>query len=210
MIELPSKFYSSRHGAAVRAIVLHTTQGTDSRTWLTETGNVSSHYLVRESDVYRLVSEDDAAWHAGSVVGDPTTPLYDGTNPNLWTIGIEIEGYAAQPLSAEAIASTAALIRDIWQRRGALPLVAHAHLSPGNRSDPGVANFAALVEATKEQELTFKDDADAQVYVQNVRESFEAVKAVLAEQAAKIAALESARTRFIPHAHKTDGGTVAL
>lgn len=149
---LPSDFFSSRNGQPVRYVVLHTTQGTDSRTWLTKTGRVSAHYLVRGAVIYRLVSEDYAAWHAGRIVGTPTTPYFTGeivgyddfgnavwsVNPNYESIGIEMEGFAATPLDAATLNATALLIRDIRSRRGALPLVSHAELSPGDRTDPGV------------------------------------------------------------------------
>lgn len=166
LVELPSKFYSFRK-LPIRYIVLHTTEGTDSRTWLTETGNVSAHYLVREDMVYRLVGEDWAAWHAGIISGEPTTQHYSGgwedsyengvlvgggwtVNPNDESIGIEVEGYAAQPLSAAAVRSTAELIADIRRRRGPLPLVSHSELSPGNRSDPGVENRQRIEALLKE------------------------------------------------------------
>lgn len=152
LVELPSKFYSFRK-LPIRYIVLHTTEGTDSRTWLTETGNVSANYLVREDMVYRLVGEDWASWHAGIIVGTPTTPHYTGENPNDESIGIEVEGYAAQRLSDAAVRSTAELIRDIRRRRGPLPLVSHSELSPGNRSDPGVEN-RQRIEALLEEPMT--------------------------------------------------------
>lgn len=188
MIDLPSIFWSVRT-APIKYIVLHTTEGTDSRNWLTTTGRVSAHYLIREDVVYRLVDEGVAAWHAGKVVGDPTTPLYTGVNPNDESIGIEVEGYAAQPLSEKSVSTVGALVRDIWKRRGPLPLVAHSHLSPGNRSDPGVENFARMVAAATEADLAFKDDPDAQAYVVNVRESIEAVKAVLHQLQLAISAI---------------------
>lgn len=150
LVELPSRFYSFRE-LPLRYIVLHTTQGTDSRTWLTETGGVSAHYLVREDIVYRLVGEDWASWHAGIIVGKPTTPLYRADeNPNDVSIGIEVEGYAAQPLSDAAVRSTAELIVDIRRRHGPLPLVSHSELSPGNRSDPGVENRQRIEQLLKE------------------------------------------------------------
>ena len=180
MIDLPSQFWSAR-AAPIRYIVLHTTEGTDSRTWLTQTGNVSAHYLVREDVVYRLVDEENVAWHAGKVVGDPTTDLYTGVNPNEESIGIEVEGYAAQRLSEKSVSTVGALVRDIWKRRGPLPLVAHSHLSPGNRSDPGTENYARMVAAATEADVAFKDDPDAQAYIVDARNTFEAIKTVLTQ-----------------------------
>lgn len=143
IIDLPSLFFGLRR-SSIRYVVLHTTEGFDSRDWLTLTGGVSAHYLVREDIAYRLVGEEWTAWHAGTIVGTPTTALYDGTNPNEQSIGIEIEGFAAQALSPVALQTTADLIKDIRSRRGQLPLVNHWELSPGNRTDPGAQNRAAL------------------------------------------------------------------
>lgn len=183
LVELGSRFYSFRN-LPIRYIVLHTTEGTDSRTWLTETGNVSAHYLVRENLVYRLVGEDWAAWHAGIISGEPTTPHYSGdweniyengvllgggwtVNPNDESIGIEIEGRAAQPLSDAAVRSTAELIRDIHRRRGPLPLVSHSELSPGNRSDPGVENRQRIEALTKDNQMT-REEFQA-LFLENLR-----------------------------------------
>lgn len=141
--DLPSLFFGQRR-AAIRYIVVHTSEGTDSRDWLTRTGGVSAHYLVRRQDVYRLVGEDWTAWHAGEIVGTPTTPLWGGGNPNEESIGIEMEGYAAQPVRSDTLHSTAELIREIRSRRGPLPLVNHSELSPGSRTDPGTGNRATL------------------------------------------------------------------
>ena len=190
IVDLPSRFWSYGD-VPLRYIVLHTTEGTDSRTWLTETGNVSAHYLVRGSVVYRLVDEDNEAWHAGIISGDPTTDLYTGVNPNEESIGVEIEGFAAQPLTNESIQTTAALIKDIWFRRGPLPLVAHYHLSPGNRTDPGEANYTRVVDAAREEPLSeeYKQALQAEL-VQMAYEPITQLQLDLAAALGRIAALE--------------------
>ncbi len=188
MIFLPSRFFSGRL-APVRYIVLHTTEGYDSRTWLTTTGNVSAHYLVRD-DTYALVPEDYAAWHAGSIVGTPTTPYWTGINPNDESIGIEIEGFSGQLLPEDRLRMTADLIKDIRARRGPLPLVSHSELSPGNRSDPGAINREAI-EKLLEADLAFKDDPDAQAYVKDVRNTFEAIKEVINGLAVQVPAIKA-------------------
>jgi hypothetical protein len=157
-IWLPSPNFSPGRSRSIRYIVRHTTQGTDSRGWLTNPASrVSAHYLVRGTEVYQLVRENDTAWHAGRIVGTPTTPIYTGRiigydngqpiwdpNPNDESIGIEMEGYAAELLDADTLGTTVALIRDIRSRHGELPMVDHAQLSPGDRSDPGPLNGAAI------------------------------------------------------------------
>lgn len=155
VVNLPSPNFGSNgvlgvHGRTqpIRYIVLHTTEGTDSRSWLTNrASNVSATYLVREEGIYRLVDEADVAWHAGRIIGIPTTPLYSGINPNEESIGIEIEGFAGQTISAAKFAFTIALLNDIRARRGDLPRVGHFELSPGDRSDPGLQNFTAIQNA---------------------------------------------------------------
>jgi hypothetical protein len=165
----------------IRYIVLHTTQGFDSRGWLTNVASgVSCHSLVREDDDYQLVRDEDTAWHAGSIVarrtatGRPTTPLYTGeflgftidgreiwsVNPNDESLGLEIEGFAADAISPIRFNRTLLRIRAWRQKYGPLPLVAHAELSPGDRSDPGAANFAAIKAAADGGEDDMYTDAD--------------------------------------------------
>jgi hypothetical protein len=189
VISLPSQFFNDRGGSDIRYIVLHTTEGTDSRTWLTETGNVSANYLIQRSTVYQLVPEEYAAWHAGRIVGTPTTPLYDGVNPNLESIGIEMEGFADQLLESDTLNAAADLIRDIRARRGPLPLVNHGELSPGDRHDPGTRNRAAIdallaggEDMTVDQLLAMLNDP---AVVEKIN-TFTAIKQVLADEAAAI------------------------
>lgn len=180
-----------RAGHSIRYIVVHTTEGTDSRSWLLDpAARVSAHYLVREDLVYRLVSESDTAWHAGRIVGEPTTPHYTGkwediyengiligggwtVNPNRESIGIEAEGYAARVLTPRAIATLAELVREVRGRHGALPLVPHSALSPGDRSDPGAENFARLQAVLEEDDMITRE--------QYAREIEPLVKATLLE-----------------------------
>lgn len=160
---IPSPNFTPGRKRSVRYIVLHTTQGHDSRSWLTnKDSQVSAHYLEREDDEYQLVRDEDTAWHAGSIVGTPTTSLYaQGVNPNDESIGIEIEGFAAQPISPACLKRTVARIRTLREKFGALPLVDHAMLSPGNRSDPGEENRAAIFAALgEEDDMAGLSDAD--------------------------------------------------
>jgi len=51
----------------------------------------SAHYLVTKlGDIYQLVKDEDSSWHAG-FANKPNWKLYDGSNPNYYTIGIEHE-----------------------------------------------------------------------------------------------------------------------
>lgn len=165
IVNLPSDFHSPRNGYSLDAIVLHTTEGSDSRTWLTKTGSVSANELLRnengEGVAYVLVEESLAAWHAGRIVGVPTTPLYaahSGANPNQWTYGFEIEGHAAGPVDPALVELVVARIRSIRSRHGNVPVINHADLSPGDRTDPGI--WRAPIDAALEDDMTPQDKRD--------------------------------------------------
>ncbi len=89
-------FSVGRNGRTIIAIVDHITAGSASGAiaWLSNPASqVSAHYLVdRAGAIYQLVKDEDTAWHAGAV-NNPNWSLYDGTNPNRYTLGIEHEGY---------------------------------------------------------------------------------------------------------------------
>lgn len=163
IVDLSSDFWSERGPYAVDAVVLHTTEGTDSRTWLTKTGSVSANALIRSENaepvIYRLVPRERAAWHAGRIVGRPTTPLYEehgAANPNLWTYGIEIEGLAAGPVDPILLSAIVSEVRfGMGGRSG--PVIGHRELSPGDRTDPGVW-MEPILEGLKEDDMFTDDD----------------------------------------------------
>jgi N-acetyl-anhydromuramyl-L-alanine amidase AmpD len=97
IIQALSPNYSiRRNGRAIIAIVDHKTSGKfpGCRDWLcSPDAQASAHYLItREGVIYQLVDDENTSWHAG-IVNQPDWPLYDGTNPNRYTIGIEHEDY---------------------------------------------------------------------------------------------------------------------
>ena len=83
-----------RNGRKIIAIVNHITAGTfpGCLSWMRNPqAKASAHYLVtRQGKVYQMVRDEDTSWHAGAV-NKPNWKLYDGTNPNRYTIGIEHE-----------------------------------------------------------------------------------------------------------------------
>lgn len=88
-----SPYFSSRGDWEITGVVLHTTVGEyrGAIHWLKyNPEQVSAHYVVREdgSEITQMVEESQAAHHAG-LVSNPSTPVYRGGNPNLYTIGIE-------------------------------------------------------------------------------------------------------------------------
>ena len=79
---------------------------------------VSSHYVVyRDGGIEQWVDEKDGAW-ANGIVKNPTWNLYDGTNPNKYTISIEGDGFHDQEWTVEKYNSTLWLLRDIRSRHG--------------------------------------------------------------------------------------------
>lgn len=89
-------YTKGRAGKKIIAIVNHITAGNypGCLNWMQNPqAKASAHYLVnRAGEIFQLVKDEDTAWHAG-VVNKPNWPLYDGTNPNRYTIGIEHEGF---------------------------------------------------------------------------------------------------------------------
>jgi len=91
----PSPNYGKGHkGRKIIAIVSHITAGTfpGCLSWMRNPqAKASAHYLVtRQGKIYQMVRDEDTSWHAGAV-NKPSWPLYDGSNPNRYTIGIEHE-----------------------------------------------------------------------------------------------------------------------
>ena len=85
----PSCNISSRNGASISAITIHTIQGSYSGaiSWAQNcNSSVSYHYVVRSSDgqITQMVLEASKAWHVGS--------------ENPYTIGYEHEGYVNNPV----------------------------------------------------------------------------------------------------------------
>lgn len=180
MITLPCDRWSYRH-LPLKYITIHTTEGADSRGWLSDSpaSDVSIHYLERDDDEYAIVPEEYAAWHAGRIVGTPTTPYWSGGNPNDESVGIEMEGYASQVVSQTILARTVARIRAIRAEHPdlQLPIVGHFELSPGDRTDPGQANFL-LLKATLQDEEEPMTDAD----FQRIKDIINAAKQEIADE----------------------------
>ena len=101
-------------------------------------GRASAHYLVEEDGrVFRLVAEDQRAWHAG-------VAFWAGeTNVNARAIGIEIvnggHDFGLPPYPDAQIEAVIALVADI-QARWSIPparVVGHSDVAPERKQDPG-------------------------------------------------------------------------
>lgn len=132
----PSPNYSSREGRKPLAIVDHITAGKfpGCLEWMRNPASqVSAGYLVTKTGrIIQMVKDEAKAWHAGKA-NKPNWKLYDGTNPNLYTIGIEHEALAGEGLTEEQYQSSLWLHKQLIQRWG-IPIDTD-HIVGHNRID---------------------------------------------------------------------------
>ena len=143
----PSPNFGSREGKSILAIVNHTSSGLfpGCLEWLQNpAAKVSSHYLITKTGrIIQLVKEGNAAYHAG-IVNKPDWKLYDGTNPNKYTIGIEHEGFSGEPLTDPQYQASLFLHKELTTKYG-MPIdtdhiIGHYRIDSVNRPDcPGLA-----------------------------------------------------------------------
>jgi hypothetical protein len=159
-------FKVGRKGRKIIAIVNHITAGLMPGTlsWLRNpTAKVSAHYLVTKSgQIYQLVKQTDTAYHAG-IVNKPNWSLYDGTNPNLYTLGIEHEALAGESLTEQQYLATLGLHNELLEKWEITVdhehIIGHYRLDTINRkNDPGPGFpwdrlFQDLTASTKQQSL---------------------------------------------------------
>src|SRR5665647_145251 len=146
--QLSPNYKKGRQGRKIVAIVNHITAGLMPGTlsWLLNPqAKTSAHYLITKSGrVIQLVADEDTAFAVGNV-NRPDWPLYDGSNPNYYTLSIEHEALAGESLTELQYQASLALHRLLiskWQ----IPvdrdhIIGHNRLDSVNRkNDPGV-NF---------------------------------------------------------------------
>ena len=145
--------YSSRSGASVDYVIIHTCEGSYSGCWgwlTNSSAGVSAHYVVNDSgsEVRQLVDEDSKAWHISASYDCANNSNKDcslnGKNMNSMSVGIEHAGYGSQTSwSSGLLDRSAKLTCGITDRHGisrdAYHIVGHGQLQPWNRSDPGAA-----------------------------------------------------------------------
>ncbi len=127
---------SSRTGADIDVIVIHTVQGSYAGciSWFQNSdASVSAHYVVRRSDgaITQMVHHEDRAWHAGN------------SEYNRRSIGIEHEGFIdrADNYTDPMLESSAALVRWLAADLG-IPLdrdhiIGHIEVPRATHTDPG-------------------------------------------------------------------------
>lgn len=161
--ELPSKNFSKR----IKFLVMHYTAINYERsvTALVDKGGVSSHYLLPERNdatyndsdlnIYRLVDEQDRAWHAGSSYWQGRRDLNDHSigieivnipeckrteNEAFINRGSDSRNCLFPDYDPEQIQLLIALSKDILARNpdiGPTQVVGHADIAPSRKTDPG-------------------------------------------------------------------------
>jgi N-acetylmuramoyl-L-alanine amidase len=126
-------------------VVVHYTSASLERSLqLLTHGEVSSHYLIGDgpATIYKLVDENQRAWHAGESEWEGRTWL------NSSSIGIEIvnPGYTDTPTgklwypySEAQVQALIVLLKDIVQRNHIEPrhIIGHSDIAPLRKLDPG-------------------------------------------------------------------------
>jgi len=143
--------WHDRSGFNIKGIVMHSMAGSQNGSiqWFkNKNSKVSAHYCVgQDGDVVLTVEENSAAWHAGNVTANKDQApklLKDnwGINPNLITIGIEMEdkGKRNWEYPENQYSACVILVADICRRYN-IPMdrdhvVMHREIDPFNKKDP--------------------------------------------------------------------------
>lgn len=139
-------YTSGRGGRAPVAIVDHITAGLYPGTlnWMQNpAAQASAHYLIlQDGRILQLVRDEDTAW-ANGYVERPTWRLYDGTNPNRYTLSIEHENLSGGHLTEAQYQASLWLHKQLIERWD-IPIsrdtiIGHNQIDTVNRPhDPGL------------------------------------------------------------------------
>lgn len=137
-VERPSPNFNDRKGQSVQILVIHCTAMATAEAAIERlcdpASQVSSHYVVDEKGiVYRLVAEENRAWHAGVSYWDGKSDL------NSSSIGIEIANPGDAPYPQAQMDAVIALSKTIVNRHKirSFNIVAHSDIAPDRKQDPG-------------------------------------------------------------------------
>jgi N-acetyl-anhydromuramyl-L-alanine amidase AmpD len=137
LVAAPSPNYTPSRGRHIDTVVLHYSSAinVDPEHWTDPRAvmrifrdyRVSAHYLIdRAGTVYRLVDEDDVAWHAGGSI----MPAPDNRrNVNRFSIGIEIIGLPTRAFTDAQYDSLNALLAGIRSRHPIRHVVGHDQIA---------------------------------------------------------------------------------
>lgn len=186
--KLVRNFTPGRQGYKPEAIVIHTADGqlAGAYSWFNNPASrASAHYMIGKSGiVWKFVEEQNTAWHAGGI-NKPTWSLIKGTtNPNLYTIGIEHEGFSGETWPTSMLTSSAELVAMLCQKWGipadARHIIGHNQINSVTRARcPGTGvnlnNLLKLVNSYFEDPQMIKE-------LQERIKALEAAQADLANQ----------------------------
>lgn len=106
-----------RRNHKIEGFVIHITEGSyeSAVNWCMDPkSQVSYHFIVnRQGDVNCLVLPENTAWHAGKVKNPTAEIITPGSNPNLYTIGIALAGFASEPPTLQQIFGVASILRTL-------------------------------------------------------------------------------------------------
>lgn len=109
----PNQEYG-RRGHRIEGFIIHKSEGTlkSALDWMSRAESQVSYHSIIDLDGtdYTLVMPENTAWHAGIVKNGTAPILKYGANPNLYTIGIALAGYASEKPTQEQIAKLAKLL----------------------------------------------------------------------------------------------------
>jgi hypothetical protein len=93
---------------------------------------VASHYIIdRGGKIYRLVADENIAYHAGE------SKMPDGrTGVNNFSIGIELINTKENEFTDEQYEALSKLIKDIKSRYNIKYVLGHNQIAPGRKDDP--------------------------------------------------------------------------
>jgi N-acetyl-anhydromuramyl-L-alanine amidase AmpD len=153
ILPCPNK-WDGRNAHQIKAVVIHKPEGElpDVVNYLmAPVTQKSYHFIVGyNGQVTELVDPENSAWHCGVVAAPTWKGLIDGVDPNYYTIGISLEGFAVQPHTEAQFKSLCKLVADCLLYAG-LPaneetIVFH-HEIDGNKPCPGLLlNKQAVID----------------------------------------------------------------
>lgn len=107
---------------------------------------VSPHYIIgRDGTIYRLVPDEDIAYHAGA------SKMPDGrTNVNNFSIGIEIVETMSESPSAAQYAALNSLINYLVGKYPIKHILGHSDIAPGRKTDPWNFDWGKITQGKEE------------------------------------------------------------
>ncbi|MCA9387072.1 N-acetylmuramoyl-L-alanine amidase [Candidatus Dojkabacteria bacterium] len=150
---------NGRFGYKPEAIVIHIAEGwlNGAYSWFNNpSSQASAHYMIGKNGViWQFVADEDTAWHAGGVNQPRWALLKPRINPNLYTIGIEHEGFTGEVWTDEMYEASSELITSLCTKYK-IPLdrnhiIGHNQINSVSRDRcPGTGvNFDKLIELAK-------------------------------------------------------------